>query len=206
MKALSGSGLELGALQVEPRLVPVRLPGGRTERDAVPALVAEVGQHGDLEPLGHAKRAPAARGRELTVRCTFRTGSFTFERLRPVRHDRQVRAHAERRCCRRDGSRGTARLPRAPPPPTACASPPRSPSGRRAARAGSPRGTAGATAGGEVDHIDGVGALSRARSRMPGSGPATRAGYSPIRSAIFRPSPSALTMDSGPFSTASPPA
>ncbi len=86
-------GLEVRPIQIEPRLVAIRLARGRAGRHAVSALVAEVRQHRDLEILSRheGRHISGNDGAVGDGECR----QFGVHRLHLVRHQRHVGANPD---------------------------------------------------------------------------------------------------------------
>ena len=103
-------GLEGRSIEEDPRLVAPRLPRRRAEGRAVAALVAEVGQDGDLRTLGGGRRDGGRRpvegvGHDGAVRTDGITGAAQDVAIEAARGDARVFRAA-------DGAEPVGRQPR----------------------------------------------------------------------------------------------
>ena len=92
-------GGEIGGVHVEARLVHVRAAGRRAGRDAGAALVAQVGEDGHLEPLGHGEGPRPDRHERPVARREDR--DLRPDRRRLVGQEGQVRADAHAQAAQR---------------------------------------------------------------------------------------------------------
>ena len=124
-----GLGLEVGRVEVQARLVAVGPAGGRADRHAVAALVAEVGQDGDLEPLVGPEGVPLACPAGLPPR-TCSVGQRRPDRRRVGTSSGPGSGRRRRTGCRSCRSRGSGSPRPWPPrrcsPSTVSSNPPRS--------------------------------------------------------------------------------